>query len=479
MAVGDDDMADALAGDRRQKRRHMGLVRGARVDDRDLALADDVAARSGERERRGVAGDEPARSAAKAASKRRSAPRRRSRAAADRWRIRSRHAPFADRQTAGLFGAAALSIPASAGRTRTRPRRTAGLATRRESHERTHERDFGLDAVARRAPPRASPAPRCWRSGERCVLAASAKAQVPFYPVPMTLQTLAVLAIGAAYGARLAAATLALYLAEGLFGLPVFAGALAGPGYMAGPTAGYLVGFLVAAALVGWLAERGWDRAWPRLIGAMAIGHVVIFAFGFAWLALPLGAEKAWEVGRRAVLRGDAGQDPARRGADRRGLGRPRALARERRLSDPERPGAAARAGAAARPRDFRPFRAAHHALERQRSLRPSQQRRLLRVLRRGGERDPHRGGTARSRFEPGRSDWSRRAIAAFFPASPSPTRSSRRRGGASRPLVRALSPGGVQGRRAAAPARKGDTPMSMSTARPASRRRSPTRTVG
>ncbi len=129
------------------------------------------------------------------------------------------------------------------------------------------------------------------------VLAVSAKVQVPFYPVPMTLQTLAVLAIGAAYGARLGAATLALYLGEGLVGLPVFAGAMAGPGYMAGPTAGYLLGFVVAAALIGWLAERGWDRAWPRLIGAMAIGHAVIFACGFAWLALALGAERAWAAG--------------------------------------------------------------------------------------------------------------------------------------------------------------------------------------
>ena len=74
----------------------------------------------------------------------------------------------------------------------------------------------------------------------------------------MTLQTLAVLTLGALFGARLAAATLTLYLAEGLVGLPVFAGAIAGPAYMVGPTGGYLVGFLVAAALVGGLAERGW-----------------------------------------------------------------------------------------------------------------------------------------------------------------------------------------------------------------------------
>ncbi len=93
-------------------------------------------------------------------------------------------------------------------------------------------------------------------------LALSAKVQVPFYPVPMTLQTLVVLTLSAAYGARLGAATVALYLAEGLLGLPVFASALAGPAYMAGPTGGYLAGFLAAAALIGFLAGRGWDRSW-------------------------------------------------------------------------------------------------------------------------------------------------------------------------------------------------------------------------
>jgi biotin transport system substrate-specific component len=130
--------------------------------------------------------------------------------------------------------------------------------------------------------------------GGALALAVSAKAQVPFYPVPMTLQTLVVLAIGAAFGARLAAATVALYLAEGLMGLQVFAGAGAGPAYMAGPTGGYLVGFLVAAGLVGWLAERGWDRSLGWLLAAMVLGHLVIFAFGFAWLDVLIGPEKAW-----------------------------------------------------------------------------------------------------------------------------------------------------------------------------------------
>ncbi len=133
--------------------------------------------------------------------------------------------------------------------------------------------------------------------GGALALTLSAKIQVPFAPVPMTLQTLVVLALGAAYGARLATATVALYLLEGFLGLPVFAGALAGPGYMAGPTGGFLVGFLLAAALVGVLAERGWDRSWGSLLGAMAFGHVVIFAPGFAWLAILIGPEKAFMLG--------------------------------------------------------------------------------------------------------------------------------------------------------------------------------------
>jgi biotin transport system substrate-specific component len=123
--------------------------------------------------------------------------------------------------------------------------------------------------------------------GGALALALSAKIQVPFAPVPMTLQTLVVLALGAAYGARLATATVALYLLEGLVGVPVFAG----------PTGGFLAGFLLAAALVGMLAERGWDRSWGLLLAAMALGHVAIFALGFAWLAILIGPEKAFMLG--------------------------------------------------------------------------------------------------------------------------------------------------------------------------------------
>ena len=133
--------------------------------------------------------------------------------------------------------------------------------------------------------------------GGSLLLAVSAKVQVPFYPVPMTLQTLVVLLIGAALGARLAAASVALYLIEGLAGLPVFAGAVAGPVYMAGPTAGFLVGFLVAAALIGFAADRRWDRSWIGLLASLSLGHAVVFAFGFLWLAELIGVPKAFAAG--------------------------------------------------------------------------------------------------------------------------------------------------------------------------------------
>ncbi len=133
--------------------------------------------------------------------------------------------------------------------------------------------------------------------GGSLVLAISAKVEIPFYPVPLTLQTLVVLLLGPALGARLAAASVALYLIEGLAGLPVFAGALAGPAYMAGPTGGYLIGFLAAAALIGFAADRRWDRSWIRLLVSLTLGHAVVFAFGFAWLAQLIGAEKAFAAG--------------------------------------------------------------------------------------------------------------------------------------------------------------------------------------
>lgn len=133
--------------------------------------------------------------------------------------------------------------------------------------------------------------------GGSLALALSAKIQVPFWPVPMTMQSLVVLLLGIAYGSRLAAATVLAYLLEGLVGLPVFAGAVAGPAYMAGPTGGYLFGFLLGAACIGWLAERGWDRTLVGAFAAMALGHVILFVPGVLWLAFLFGWAKAVAVG--------------------------------------------------------------------------------------------------------------------------------------------------------------------------------------
>lgn len=120
------------------------------------------------------------------------------------------------------------------------------------------------------------------------VLAISAKIKVPFYPVPMTLQTLAVPLIAAAYGSRLGVITILAYLAEGVLGLPVFTNTppqIAGPAYFLGPTGGYLVGYIAAAWIVGAAADRGWSNSFPKLFSAMLLGAIVIFACGFLWLA--------------------------------------------------------------------------------------------------------------------------------------------------------------------------------------------------
>jgi biotin transport system substrate-specific component len=129
---------------------------------------------------------------------------------------------------------------------------------------------------------------------------ASAKVQVPLWPVPISMQTFVVLCLGAALGSRLGTATVLLYLAEGAAGLPVFAGTPEkgiGLAYMAGPTGGYLAGFVVAAFAIGWLSERGFDRSVWKLAAAMALGHVLILGLGWAWLSRFVGADKAWALG--------------------------------------------------------------------------------------------------------------------------------------------------------------------------------------
>ncbi|MEX2500958.1 MAG: biotin transporter BioY [Trueperaceae bacterium] len=128
-------------------------------------------------------------------------------------------------------------------------------------------------------------------------LAALAQLRLQIGPVPITGQTLGVLLIGGAYGATLGVATTALYLVVGAAGVAVFSGGAAGLSVLSGPTGGYLLAFPLAAAVVGALAVRGWDRSVPRAAAAMAIGTVLIYAVGLAWLARfapDLGTTLAW-----------------------------------------------------------------------------------------------------------------------------------------------------------------------------------------
>ncbi len=123
----------------------------------------------------------------------------------------------------------------------------------------------------------------------------SAKIQVPFFPVPMTMQTFVVLVIGMTFGWRLGGATVLLYLAEGASGLPVFAGTPekgVGLAYMVGPTGGYLAGFLAGAVFIGWLGEKSWDRSFLTTLAAMFLGTAVIYAFGVVWLGTVIGWDK-------------------------------------------------------------------------------------------------------------------------------------------------------------------------------------------
>ena len=138
-------------------------------------------------------------------------------------------------------------------------------------------------------------------------IAFCAQARVPLWPVPITGQTFAVLVVGMVYGARLGAGTLLLYILVGCLGLPVFTDLSSGWGVMLGTTGGYIVGFVLAAGLVGRLAERGWDRSAWRTALAMLLGNVVIYVPGLLWLGGVVGWDKpvlAW--GLTPFLVGDA-----------------------------------------------------------------------------------------------------------------------------------------------------------------------------
>jgi biotin transport system substrate-specific component len=138
-------------------------------------------------------------------------------------------------------------------------------------------------------------------------LAAQVSIPLPFTPVPITGQTFAVVLVGASLGAIRGTASLSLYLAVGLLGAPVYADGNSGWSIVRGASGGYLVGFIVAACLTGFLAERRWDRRFSSAVSAMLSGNVVIYLIGLPWLAIVLGTslEKTLELGLYPFVAGD------------------------------------------------------------------------------------------------------------------------------------------------------------------------------
>lgn len=145
-------------------------------------------------------------------------------------------------------------------------------------------------------------------AGGAALTAIAAQISIPWVPVPFTLQTFSVLLVGAAIGPIRGAISMALYLVLGLVGLPVFAEQTSG--WIVGmATGGYILGFIFAAALVGWFAQQQWDRNFFKMALAFALGSVVIYAFGVPWLyavAFPGDWASAFQYGMLPFLLGDA-----------------------------------------------------------------------------------------------------------------------------------------------------------------------------
>jgi biotin transport system substrate-specific component len=144
-------------------------------------------------------------------------------------------------------------------------------------------------------------------------MAIAAKIRVPFWPVPITMQTFVVLTVGTAYGIRLGVVTMLGYLLVGALGFDVFTSSSAenyGLSYMMGGTGGYLVGFALAAGVLGWLARKGWDRSIVKMAAAMLIGNAIIYVPGLLWLGQLYAESKGWATvldwGLWPFLAGDA-----------------------------------------------------------------------------------------------------------------------------------------------------------------------------
>jgi len=137
------------------------------------------------------------------------------------------------------------------------------------------------------------------------ILALSSYVEVPMVPVPITMQTFAVVLVGALYGWRLGVITITAWLVQGAIGMPVLAGGAAGVHHFVGPTGGYLFAFPIAGSLMGWFAERGWNgsRVWLAFVG-MVLSHAVCLLLGAAWLAVTIGTEQAIIYGLTPFLVG-------------------------------------------------------------------------------------------------------------------------------------------------------------------------------
>ena len=137
-------------------------------------------------------------------------------------------------------------------------------------------------------------------------MAAQIAIPIPFSPVPLTMQPLAVILVGAALGSTLGAAAAALYLFEGFSGLPVFAQGHGGPLMMTAFTAGYLYSYPLAAWISGWMSERGWGNTVLRALAGMTAAMAVIYAGGWSWLAVLTGPRTAFATGIAPFVVADA-----------------------------------------------------------------------------------------------------------------------------------------------------------------------------
>lgn len=129
---------------------------------------------------------------------------------------------------------------------------------------------------------------------------------LPFTPIPITAQTLAIVLIGALYGSKRAVLSVISYISAGALGIPVFQSGQAGILYLlTSPTTGFLIGFAAAAFLIGLLAEKGWDKRYGTTILAMVLGNIMIYVFGILWFSFFVGIKKALILGFLPFIIGD------------------------------------------------------------------------------------------------------------------------------------------------------------------------------